>query len=119
MPTLPLIAGTLQNIAAVRPLHLVILSGLAALSLFIIITMRTQWGRSQPMYRCAALSLLVHFVLIGMAMTVKLVVGDGGTGFGPPIRVRVYDEVARPGSLDPAATMYAAEQNATEAAAEE
>ena len=57
--------------------------------------MWTRWGQSRPLYRCAALSLIVHLCSPGLTMTVKIVVGDGGGTAveGPPIRVRVVDEV--------------------------
>ncbi|HMO85500.1 MAG TPA: hypothetical protein PKC18_11345, partial [Lacipirellulaceae bacterium] len=101
MSTLLLLAGILQNIAAVRPMQLLVWASLVAASVFLVVSIRSRWGRSRPLYRCAALSLLVHFILIGVAMTVRLVVGDGGSGAGPPIRVRVIEELAEQGPVDP------------------
>ena len=65
--------------------------------------MRSRWGRRQPLYRCAVLSLLVHLVLVGLTMTVRLVVGDGGAGTGPPIHVQLVDDVQREGPITLAA----------------
>ena len=78
-------------------------AALAVLSVVLVVLMRSRWGRRQPLYRCAVLSLLVHVVLVGLTMTVRLVVGDGGAGTGPPIHVRLVDDVQREGPITLAA----------------
>jgi hypothetical protein len=94
-----LIAGILQNLAAVRPWYVVLWCGLAALSAALVVLMRSRWGRKNPFYRCAVASLLVHVLLVGVTMTVRLVVGDGGAGTGPPIYVKLVDDVQREGPI--------------------
>src|SRR3990170_5231468 len=103
MATLLLVAGIFSRVAMLRPLVLVVWGTLAVLSVILIVSTRSHWGRRQPLYRCAVLSLLVHLVLVGITMTVRLVVGDGGAGVGPPIHVRLVDDVQRPGPITLAA----------------
>lgn len=65
------------------------------LSIALVVLLRTRWGQSRPLHRCAVLSLLVHLMLAWAAMTVRIVAGDGdgnGGGMGPSIRVRVIDD---------------------------
>jgi hypothetical protein len=92
MSTLLLAAGILRQLASIRPLYLAIWCGLGGLSVLLVLLMRSRWGQSHPLHRCAVLSLLVHLVLACLAMTVRLVVGDGGAGAGPPIQVRLVDD---------------------------
>jgi hypothetical protein len=55
--------------------------------------LRTRWGQTRPLHRCAVLSLLVHLMLAWAAMTVRIVAGGGGSGGeGPAIRVRVVGD---------------------------
>ena len=107
-----LIAGILQNVAAVRPLYLALWCGIAILSGALVYLMRSRWGRSSPLYRCAVGSLLVHLVLVGLTMTVRLVVGDGGAGTGPPIYVKLVDDVQREGPITLAAPLLVVEEAA-------
>src|SRR6476620_5566897 len=66
--------------------------GSLALSIALVLLMWTRWGHSQPLQKCAALSLLVHLILAFLTMTVRIVVGegsDGGGSLGGPIHVRI------------------------------
>jgi hypothetical protein len=103
-----LLAGILQNLAAVRPLYLAIWCVVALVSGGLVYALRSRWGRTNPFYRCAVGSLLVHVVLVGLTMTVRMVVGDGGAGTGPPIHVRLVDDVQREGPITLAAPKLAA-----------
>jgi len=103
MSAILLIAGILSRIAALRPLYLAVWCSLAVLSVVLIVSTRSHWGRRRPLYRCAVLSLLVHLILVGVTMTVRLVVGDNGAGVGPPIHVRLVDDVPREGPITLAA----------------
>src|SRR5262245_63359419 len=73
--------------------------GSLALSIALVALMWTRWGHSQPLQKCAALSLLVHLILAFLAMTVRIVVGDGGGGgggsLGGPIHVRIMQDSGR------------------------
>ncbi|HEX5472346.1 MAG TPA: squalene--hopene cyclase [Lacipirellulaceae bacterium] len=68
--------------------------GSLALSIALVTLMWTRWGQSRPLQKCAALSLLVHLILAFLAMTVRIVAGDGagGGGGGIPIHVRIIEE---------------------------
>ncbi len=99
MSALLLIASILSRVAALRPLYLAVWCALAVLSVVLVVSTRSRWGRRRPLYRCAVLSLLVHLVLVGVTMTVRLVVGDSGAGVGPPIHVRLVDDVQREGPI--------------------
>jgi hypothetical protein len=99
MSAILLIAGILSRIAALRPLYLAVWCALAVLSVVLIVSTRSHWGRRSPLYRCAVFSLLVHLILVGVTMTVRLVVGDNGAGTGPPIHVRLVDDVPREGPI--------------------
>ncbi|HLA84327.1 MAG TPA: hypothetical protein VJL29_06010 [Thermoguttaceae bacterium] len=46
--------------------------GLAALSITLLVLMRTRWGQSQPLRKCFVLSLLAHVLLGGYATTVQI-----------------------------------------------
>jgi hypothetical protein len=90
-----LFAGIFGRIAAISPLYLAAWCALAVLSVVLVVSFRSRWGRRRPLYRCAVASLLVHVVLVGLTMTVRLVVGDGGAGTGPPIHVKLVDDIQR------------------------
>ncbi|HVT28458.1 MAG TPA: squalene--hopene cyclase [Lacipirellulaceae bacterium] len=69
-------------------------AGSLALSVALVVLVWTRWGQSRPLQKCAALSLLVHLILAFLAMTVRIVAGDGngGGGGGAPIHVRILQE---------------------------
>ena len=69
--------------------------GSLALSVALVALMWTRWGHSQPLQKCAALSLLVHLILAFLTMTVRIVTGDGNGGggsLGGPIHVRIVQD---------------------------
>lgn len=99
MNAMLLLAGFWQNLAAVRPWQLAIWCTLAVVSGVLVALLRSRWGRKNVFYRCAVASLLVHVLLVGLTMTVRLVVGDGGAGTGPPIHVRLMDDEVRVGPI--------------------
>lgn len=92
MPTLLLAVGLLRRVADAPLLYVFLWCGLVALSVLLVVLLWSRWGQSRPLYKCAVLSLLVHVLLACLAMTVRIVVGDGGTTIGPPIRVRLIEE---------------------------
>lgn len=85
-----------QRLAAVPLAYLFVWCVLVALCVSIVVLMRARWGQSRPLQKCAVLSLLVHLVFGCLAMTVRIVVGDGGGGgiSGPPIRVRIVSDTS-------------------------
>jgi hypothetical protein len=90
----PLVAAVnaWHRLAATPVAYLLLWTGLVAVGVACIVLYRTRWGQAKPLRKCAVLSLLVHVMLAGLAMTVKIVVGDGGgAGGGAPIRIRIID----------------------------
>src|SRR5207302_2013079 len=80
-------------LASVQVAYWLAWGGSLVLSITLVVLMWTRWGHSRPLQKCAALSLLVHLLLAFLAMTVRIVVGDGGSGGGgSPIRVRIVQE---------------------------
>jgi hypothetical protein len=87
--------GLIGRLASVPVAYLVLWFASLGLSIALVVLLRTRWGQSRPLHRCAVLSLLVHLLLAGAAMTMRIVAGDGdgnGGGMGPAIRVRVIEE---------------------------
>lgn len=97
-----LIAGFFSRIAEIPGLYLAVWCLLAGLSVALVFSLRSRWGRRQPLYRCAVFSLLVHIVMVAMTMSVRLVVGDGGAG-GTPIYVKLVDDIQQEGPITLAA----------------
>ena len=54
--------------------------GLASLIVLLLVMIRTSWGQSHPLRKCAALSLLAHLLLLCYATTVHIVTAGGGSG---------------------------------------
>ena len=75
--------------------------GLTALSIALIVLMRTRWGQSQPLRKCVVLSLLAHALFGCFATTVKIVSDTAGMPESEPIYVALADDGAQP--LEPAA----------------
>lgn len=73
------------------PIWTVLWVGLALLTVTLIVLMRTRWGQSRPLHKCAALSLLAHVLLGCFATTIHIVTGAAGTSEPPPIRVTMTD----------------------------
>ena len=48
-------------------------AGLAALTIMVLVLMRTRWGQSRALGKCLVLSILVHLMLMGYATTVQIV----------------------------------------------
>jgi hypothetical protein len=85
--------AVLPCLASVQLAYWVAWGGSLALSIALVVLMRTRWGQSKPLQKCAALSLLVHLMLAFLTMTVRIVGGDGsGGGGGAPIRVRIVQD---------------------------
>src|SRR6478672_3619544 len=86
--------AVLPCLASVQLAYWVAWGGSLVLSIALVVLMRTRWGQSRPLQKCAALSLLVHLMLAFLTMTVRIVVGDGGGGGGGgvPIRVRIVQD---------------------------
>lgn len=87
--------GLIGRLAAMPVAYLVLWFASLVLSVVLVVLLRTRWGESRPLHKCAVLSLLVHLLLAWAAMTVRIVAGDGdgnGGGMGPAIRVRIVED---------------------------
>jgi hypothetical protein len=56
--------------------------GLTFLILLLGVMIRTSWGQSHPLRKCAGLSLLAHLLLACYATTVEIVTATGGSSHG-------------------------------------
>jgi len=68
--------------------------GLALLTIALLVLMRTRWGQSQPLRKCAFISVLAHLLLAGYATTVKIVATSGASPSEPAMVVRAVDTVS-------------------------
>jgi hypothetical protein len=91
----PLIAASMiQRLVSVPLMEWLLWLGSLALSIGLVVVLWSRWGQSKPLQKCAVLSLLVHALLACLAMTIRVVIGDGGgSGGGTPIRVRLVNDV--------------------------
>lgn len=62
---------------------------LAAITILLIVLLRTRWSQARPWRKCAILSLWVHVLLAFLATTVRIVTGAPETGSDEPIHVAV------------------------------
>src|SRR4051812_40397685 len=91
--------GILLTLASVHFGYWLLWAGSLTLTIALIVLLRTRWGHSRPLQKCAVLSLIVHLFLAFVTMTVRIVNGDGiggGGGSGPPIHVHIVEEAAKP-----------------------
>ena len=83
--------GLSNRVIEMPAIWMILWLGLAVLSIGLLVLMRTRWGQSQPLRKCAVLSLLVHVLLACFATTVHIVTGVGGSPEPPSIRVAILD----------------------------
>ncbi|HEY1784931.1 MAG TPA: hypothetical protein VGG30_05250, partial [Pirellulales bacterium] len=65
----------------------IVWSGLVALTLALLVLMRTRWGQSHPLRKCIVLSLVAHLLLGIYTTTVNIVAGGRGPNSSGPLRV--------------------------------
>jgi len=70
-------------------------SGLAALTITLVVLTRTRWGQSRPLRKCLALSLLAHLLMIGYATTIRIEAVAPTRLPEPAIRVSIVDGTPR------------------------
>jgi hypothetical protein len=66
-------------------------SGMAVLSVALIVLMRTRWGHQQPLRKCVVLSLFAHLLFVAYATTIHVVRMHPVHGHGTAIRVTAVD----------------------------
>lgn len=65
--------------------------GLAFLIVSLVVMIRTSWGQSRPLRKCAALSLLAHLLLLCYATTIEIVMSPGNSARQDNIEVVLVD----------------------------
>ncbi len=68
-----LIGVTLIDLSSVQSLGVLLWVGLGALTISLLILMRTRWGHARPISKCVALSVFAHFLLFGYAYATRLI----------------------------------------------
>ena len=63
----------LEALTSINVLVALLWLGLAALSVALVVLMRTRWGQSRPLRKCVALSILAHLLFFGYATTIEIV----------------------------------------------
>ena len=107
--------GAIPCIAFAQVASWLLCGGLLAVTATLGVLLWARWGHSSPLHKCAALSLIVHLIMVFLTMTVRMVNGDGtgggGGGGGPPIHVRIVEDTGKTSShkLTTAAAPSAAE----------
>lgn len=69
----------------------VLWAGLAAVSVTLLVLIRTRWGQSQPLRKCFLLSLMAHLLLAGYATTVQVCSTGPATSGEPTMQVSLAD----------------------------
>lgn len=68
--------------------------GLAAITVGLLVLMRTRWGETKPLGKCTLLSVLAHLILAAYLSTVQLFVGNSAAPRETFIRVSQLDGTA-------------------------
>ncbi len=66
-------------------------AGLVALTITLLVLMRTRWGQSHPLRKCLILSFLAHALLAGYATTIQIVASSSPVPEEPAIRVAIAE----------------------------
>src|ERR1700735_4291653 len=77
----------LADIFDAQTVRWIVWSGLVALTLALLVLMRTRWGQSHPLRQCIVLSLVAHLLLGIYTTTVDIVAGGRGPSGSGPLRV--------------------------------
>ncbi|MBX3411903.1 MAG: hypothetical protein KF708_04235 [Pirellulales bacterium] len=73
-------------------------AGVAVIIVALVVLMRTRWGQSRPLQKCAALSLLVHLLLAYVAATVQVVQSVAGPPGGGTVNISSIERFVEGGS---------------------
>ncbi len=73
--------------------------GLAALTVTLLLLMRTRWGQARPLRKCTVLSLLAHLLLAVYATTVHIVTSGPLEAKEPVIRVTITEDQIEPEAI--------------------
>jgi len=67
-------------------------TGLAVVTVALLVLMRTRWGQSRPLRKYAVLSVWAHLLMATYAMTVPIVVGGGVVEEEPVFTISTVDD---------------------------
>ncbi|NLX96510.1 MAG: hypothetical protein GXY83_10075, partial [Rhodopirellula sp.] len=82
---------TLELMTGMELLVACLWAGLAALSITLLVLMRTRWGQYHPLRKCLVLSLLAHALFAGYATTVQIVASSRPLIEEPDIHVSIAE----------------------------
>jgi len=88
-----------QYLTSTDFLLLVVWSGMALLTVVLLILMQTRWGRSRPLRKCVVLSLLAHLLFLSYAATVKIV--NNGRGRHEDTKIQIAEDDPHENPQDP------------------
>jgi len=82
----------LEFVTSIDVLVMLLWLGLVALTIALLVLMRTRWGQSRPLRKCLVLSVLAHVLLAGYATTVHIVASGPLQAEEPVTRVSITEE---------------------------
>ena len=82
-----MLASSIEFLTSPRLIIGLVWSGMAALTVALVILMRTSWGHQQPLRKCVVLSLFAHLLFVAYATTIHIVRTHPHQGNGSAIRV--------------------------------
>ncbi len=89
---------------------------LGAITVLLVVLLRTRWSGARPLRKCAILSLWVHVLLAFAATTVRIMSGAPELGSDQPIRVTVRTFVEEASPEEPKEKISPVQKQPTEAA---
>jgi hypothetical protein len=69
-----------ERLVSPRALGLMLWTGLAVLTVALVLLLRTRWGQTKPLSKCVALSVFAHILFLAYASGTKLVFDHPGGG---------------------------------------
>lgn len=63
----------LAEVSGTQALAIILWIGLAALTVALLVLMRTRWGQAQPLSKCVGLSVFAHILFIAYAYSTRLI----------------------------------------------
>lgn len=69
-----------ERLVSPRALGLMLWTGLAVLTVALVLLMRTRWGQTKPLSKCVALSVFAHILFLAYASGTSLVFDQPGGG---------------------------------------
>jgi len=80
-----------EGLFVAQNLPLLLWSGLAVLTLALLILMRTRWGQAKPLSKCVVLSVFAHILFVAYAYGTRLIFDHPHAQAEIPIRLAMVD----------------------------